>query len=123
MAVIFKTGLLLQDIHERLARNTHPTELLHLFLSFFLFLKKLPLSRNVSTIQFGGNILSKGGDIFTSNDRASERCLNSNCKLSFRNSFLKLDTNPSTESPRPFSMDDHGKCLHFFPSNKNIELC
>jgi hypothetical protein len=45
---------------ERFLRNLDIAHLLHTLLTFFLFLKQLSLTRDVTTIALGGNVLAKG---------------------------------------------------------------
>src|SRR5690606_29141665 len=48
----------LQYRHKCGLRNLYPTDLLHLFLTFFLFFKKFTLTGNIATITFCGNVFS-----------------------------------------------------------------
>lgn len=70
----------LEHAHKSTLGNFNITHLAHALLTFLLFLQKLLLSGNITTITLGKDILSHGFDGLSCNNLAPHRCLNRNLK-------------------------------------------
>lgn len=87
----------LQYSQECLLRNFDVANLLHSFLPSFLFFQQLALTTNVTTVTFGGHILSDTFDGFAGDNLGSDGSLNGNVELLARNELFELLAHPSAE--------------------------
>ena len=73
-----------------LLRNVDATELLHLRLALFLFLKQLLLTCHVAAVELRGDIFSVGLNRRSCDDRSADYALDGNLELVARNRFGEL---------------------------------
>ena len=82
---------------ECLLRHFHITDLLHTFFSFFLLLKQLTFTADITSVTFCRNVFTHRFDRFTSYNLSTDSGLNSYFKLLSRNEFFQLLTHPTPQ--------------------------
>ena len=96
--------------------------MLHFFLSFFLFLEELPLAGDISSIELRSHVLAECRYILTSDDIASDSCLDRDRELCFWYIVLQLLADLPTEIARSSSVYHHREGVYRISGDSDIHL-
>ena len=94
----------------------------HLRFSFLLFFKEFALSGNITTVTFRGDVFPHGGDGFTSDDVAADRCLDGDDEHLRRDDFFELSGEFTAATLSFVDVDDGGEGFDGFAGDEHVHF-
>ena len=99
------------------------SDLFHALLTALLLLKKLALTRRITTIALGRNVLAHLLHCLASHDLGANSRLNGNIELLSGNEFLEFLAHPTPQRNGIILMRKCRQGVHRLTIQENIELC
>jgi len=112
----------LKHCHKSLLGNFHRTHLAHSFFTFLLFLQKLLLSCDITTVTLGQDVLADCLDRLPGNDLAADGRLDWNLKEMSGNLPLQSLAHAAASLIGRGGMNDEGEGIHRFPIDQDIQF-
>ena len=111
-----------KDSHEGALRHLDSSDLAHPLLSLLLLLKKLSLTRDVTSVTFCSHILADSLDSLSGDDLRSDGSLDRDVELLARYELLELLAHLASEIICMIGMDEGRKGIGRISVEKDVQL-